>query len=95
MTTPHRDRTLPLAGTQIRLLLRVLRMHVLEEEAEWDAAPAMSYLEQLHMLAKDSGLPAFVDAAHVAPPPNLLVEVRRVNSRTYPHHCKRRLNMPS
>jgi hypothetical protein len=55
-------------------------MHVLEAGAEWDAAPALSYLEQLHMLAKDSGLPAYVDAAHVRPPPNLLVEVRTMRT---------------
>ena len=49
-------------------------MHV--AEADWDAAPALSYLEQLQMLAKDAGLPAYVNNAGVAPLPKLLMQVR-------------------
>ena len=54
----------------------MLREHVVIVDAEWDAAPALFYLEQLHGMATDSGLPAYVDAAHLAPPANLLMEVR-------------------
>ena len=62
------------AGAQIRLLLCVLRTHVLK--GEWDPTPALSYLEQLRMLAADASLPAYVDAANVTPSASLLMTVR-------------------
>ncbi len=79
---PRRTRTLqyrgkPLrcapAGAQIRLLLRVLRLHVLD--GEWDPTPVLSYLEQLRLLAADNSLPVFVDAATLTPSASVLMTV--------------------
>ena len=51
----------------------MLLLHVLD--AEWDPTPALSYLEQLRLLAADGSLPGYVDAANVTPDASILMTV--------------------